>query len=931
MSLVSQINSAPIPCNTDRGDETLALYCDPPGNMGALIRGTSGCSPYLRGLLEQEVDWLKDQWHREPWEVFNAILGAVTDGNFDALSQSLRIAKRRVALLTAICDLGGVWPLEDVTKALTLLSDFAVQTSLRSLLSAEIARGKLPDVREEDLENCAGMVVLAMGKGGAFELNYSSDIDLIVLFDGSQYNDENFHEVRAGFIRVTKRMCKMLSDVTRDGYVFRTDLRLRPDPSVTPVCLSMEAAERYYESLGRTWERAAFIKARPCAGDIQAGNDFLKRLRPFIWRKHLDFAAIQDAHDMRLRIRDHKGLGGKIKLMGHNMKLGRGGIREIEFFTQTRQLIAGGRDENLRSNQTLPALQSLAQKGWVPQVTADALTEAYREHRTLEHRIQMLNDAQTHDLPTSEDQMECLANLCGESSLNTFKEKIRATLDLVHELTEGFFKPDDQADVDVEISQQSAEIIQSWEKLAVLRTERATASFNRLRPAILARIAKASNPAEALVQLDGFLKGLPASVQLFSLFEANPQILDLLIDICATAPVLAGYLSKNAQVFDAVLSQGFFEPLADVDSLANQLQSLVAETSDYEDALNAIRRWMKELHFRVGVHQLRGIADPLEASQGYSNIADACLRAVFPVVAGNFAKRHGPLPNKGAALLAMGKLGSWEMTATSDIDLIVIYDGEGVEASDGPKPLPVSTYYARFTQSLVTALTSPMAEGKLYEIDMRLRPSGRKGPVATSFLSFDHYQKQEAWTWEHLALSRSRTVVGPESLLKKINAVRTEVLTRKKQRDKIISDVAEMRDRLAQSKSSTDDIWDVKSHKGGLLDIELVAQTSGLLGAGLSSVPQKQLEDAVRLGEISGKTGQVLIETHRLLANVQHISRLLVKGTFDPRHLGQGAEKHLLKSAKFDSLEDLERALAEGYEKCEAIIDAFLRTDLDAN
>jgi glutamate-ammonia-ligase adenylyltransferase len=254
-----------------------------------------------------------------------------------------------------------------------------------------------------------------MGKMGAGELNYSSDIDLICLFDQDRYGAD-WQEARAAFIRVTRKMTALLSDTMAGGYVFRTDLRLRPDASVTPVCLSMAAAYGYYEAEGRTWERAAYIKARPCGGDLEAGNRFLKSLTPFVWRKHLDFAAIQDAHDMRLRIREHRGLNGRLTVEGHNMKLGQGGIREIEFFTQTRQLIAGGRDPSLRDRTTLGGLQALAAKDWVPQAVADELTGLYLSHREVEHRLQMVRDEQTHTMPTTPQGVARIAAFCGQTA-----------------------------------------------------------------------------------------------------------------------------------------------------------------------------------------------------------------------------------------------------------------------------------------------------------------------------------------------------------------------------------------------------------------------------------------------------------------------------------------------------------------------------------
>lgn len=443
MTTLENVTAGPIPYNQPRGAEARELFAGLPENLLDLIEGTAGCSPYIDLLMRREDCWLRDVTNQDLNDAFSSILENISGDNFQALSDSLRTAKRRAALLAGLADLGGLWSLEQVTGALTDLADHAIQASLDHLIAAEIRRGKLPGCSAED---SAGLVVLAMGKMGARELNYSSDIDLIVLFDETRHDPENYGEVRAGFIRVTQRMVKLLSQVTGGGYVFRTDLRLRPDPSSTPVCMAMEPAERYYESLGRTWERAAFIKARPCAGAIDAGWAFLDRLKPFIWRKYLDFAAIQDAHDMRLRIREHKRLHGPVSVPGHNMKLGRGGIREIEFFTQTRQIIGGGRDNEIRQRETLIALKALVKNGWVEADMADYLDAAYVEHRTIEHRLQMLEDAQTHVVPESLEKRERLAAFCGAKDLDEFETVIKERLETVHDLTERFFAGDEEAE-----------------------------------------------------------------------------------------------------------------------------------------------------------------------------------------------------------------------------------------------------------------------------------------------------------------------------------------------------------------------------------------------------------------------------------------------------------------------------------------------------
>jgi [glutamine synthetase] adenylyltransferase / [glutamine synthetase]-adenylyl-L-tyrosine phosphorylase len=931
-ALADRITRAPRPHDRARADGIARAFADQPEHSRDLLGATAGCSRYLGRLMEIEATWLRGALAEPPERAFADVLAAMPENGVDALSASLRRAKRRAALLIALADIGGAWKLEEVTGALTDLADRAVQLGLSALVAAEIERGKLPGCTADDAADCAGLFVLAMGKMGARELNYSSDIDLIVLFDETRHHPDDYGEVRRVFIRVTQKLVKLLSETTGEGYVFRTDLRLRPDPSVTPVCIATEPAEHYYESLGRTWERAAYIKARPCAGALPAAHAFLERLRPFIWRRHLDFAAIQDAHDMRLRIRSHKGLTGPIEVAGHDLKLGRGGIREIEFFTQTRQLILGGRNPALRDRRTLPALAALAADGWVPHDVAATLTEAYRDLRLLEHRLQMIDDAQTQTMPVSDEAMARLVDFCGEADRGAFAAHLKDRLATVQALTEPFFAPDEPSDEAPALEEvfkdpdRAAELMQGWQRLPALRTERARTIFKRLQAQFLRRIAKAQDPDEALRSLDAFLSRLPAGVQLFSLMEANPTLMDLLVDICGTAPELARYLGRNAGVFDAVISPDFFKPLSGLPDLRARLDGALAEAADYEAALDRARIWMKERHFRIGVHLLRGIADPDEAAAAYSAVAEAVLDALMPRVVAEFARRHGPPPGKGAAVVAMGKLGSREMTVTSDLDLIMIYDAEGVEASSGKRPLSVSLYYTRLTQALISALTAPMSEGILYKVDMRLRPSGRQGPLATSLGSFQAYQASEAWTWEHLALTRARVLTGPADLREAVSAAIAEALGGSRDAARVLEDARDMRRRLAEANArGAANPWSVKYGPGRMLDIELLAQTGALLNglAGLRR-PRRMLDRLGSLGWIDRAAADTLVAAHARLAALQQVGRLASDHTMDPAEGGEGLVQLVLSVTGADDLDALRADLALQSEACDALITARL-------
>ena len=917
MSFQDRITRLPRPFDPDLGAETRAAVQGLSGPLAELIAGAGGSSPYLKELILREAEWLQEALD-DPEAAVQTVQDTARAIPPDQLKPGLRIAKRRLALITALADLAGVFELEQVTGILTDFAGLACDLAVKAELANLIRRKKLPGQTEADLDSAAGMVVLAMGKMGAHELNYSSDIDLICLFDETRYDPDDFYEARQSMVRATRNMAAALSERTADGYVFRTDLRLRPDPSVTPVCLAMEPAERYYESLGRTWERAAYIKARPCAGDIAAGERFLQTLKPFVWRRHLDFAAIQDAHDMRLRIRENKGTGGPLTVPGHDMKLGRGGIREIEFFTQTRQLIAGGRDPSLRCRGTVQGLHALAAKDWVQADVADKLSDHYRFHRMVEHRIQMVHDAQTHKMPRSADGIERIACLMGRHGSDLEAELVERLTE-VHEMTEGFFAPGPGPTPEPAPVELDAEVLSRWPTYPALRSQRAAQIFERVKPELLSRLAKTPKPNEALNALDGFLAGLPAGVQLFSLFDANPHLVDLLIDIVGSSGELATFLSRNSGVFDAVIGGDFFAEWPGVDVLTAQLVLALEEEPDYEEQLDAARRWAKEWHFRIGVHHLRGLIDGAAAGAQYADLASAVIAALAPLVKASFAAKHGPPPGRGAVFLGMGSLGAERLNAASDLDMIIIYDPQDADMSDGKRPLATRPYYARLTQAMITALTAPMSQGRLYEVDMRLRPSGNQGPVATSWTGFQHYQREEAWVWEHLALTRARPIAGNASLAEDIETFRQELIAEPKDRAKVLTEMAEMRDRLAAAKPASS-VWDTKAGPGRLMDIELTAQAGALLSGSIERDVASGLAGGVQAGWLKEMEADALREAYELYWSVLAALRLLGADATEGDGLSDGAAGFLCRSTGYDDIGQLQADLQASYDRSAVLI-----------
>ncbi|ABD55363.1 putative nucleotidyltransferase substrate binding domain-containing protein [Jannaschia sp. CCS1] len=904
MPLANRITRTPLPHAPERGAEALTHMHDIAPEMSELICGAAGSSPFFSELIRKEGHWLSHSLDDEPEDVVATLITETGTLDKATIDTGLRQLKRRAALIVGLADLGGVWGLATVTQAWTDFADACVAAALAVHVAALAKRGKIPGQTEEDaVREGAGMVALAMGKMGAGELNYSSDIDLICLFDETRFDGPGEEmEARAGFIKATRAMAATLNDPTSDGYVFRTDLRLRPDASVTPVCISMAAAERYYEGEGRTWERSAYIKARPAAGDVAAGEQFLTALTPFVWRKHLDFAAVAETMDMRQRIRDHKGLHG-MALEGRNLKLGHGGIREIEFFAQTRQLVAGGRDPSLRQPRTVKALAALARADWITRDVAAELADHYSALREVEHRLQMIDDAQTHSLPKTPEGFDRLAKLSGEDNTARYRAVLEERLDRVAEISKDLYASKSSGVAAPTLSEAARTIVARWPGYPALRSERGQAIFERLKPDLLNRFTQSARPDEALANFDGFLRGLPAGVQIFSLFDANPSLVDLLVDICATAPGLATYLSRHSRVLDAVLDGQFF---ADWPGAAALTQDLITTLKplDYEAQLDTARRWQKDWHFRVGVHMLRGLIDARGAAQQYSDIGQAVVAALWPCVCADIAHRHGVAPGRGGVVLAMGSLGVREMTATSDLDLIVIFDAQGVEITDGRRPLDPRGWFAKATKAMITALSAPTAEGKLYDVDLRLRPSGGQGPVATALSSFERYQREEAWVWEHMALTRARVVAGDAGLARDVDAIRCEVIEGRKGGADILKEAAVMRARL-QDAGRAGGTWAVRDGPGGLQDIALVAQALALSAGRAVEGTLAQIEAAREEDLLSQTDAAQLTQAYRLFQDILQAGRLLSDAPLDVDTIGEGARALLQRMAQVTSPEDL--------------------------
>ena len=847
-SLADAVTRAPRAHDPDRGEDAAARFGQRSDAVRALIAGAAGSSPFLARLIEQEGAWLEEALDATADAGLDGLCAAAADPPAEraALMSHLRLQRRRAALLIALADLGGAWPQERVLAALSGFADACIRGALDRLAGEA---------------GTARYALFGLGKLGAGELNYSSDVDLVAFFEDEGLDKAGYVATKKRFVTLTRELVAVLSKPTAEGYVHRVDLRLRPDPSATPLCIGMDAAERYYEGFARTWERGAWLKARVVAGDVAAGEAFLERMRPFVWRRAVDFAALEDVRDMKRRIEAHERQTG-LALPGHDLKLGRGGIRAIEFLAQGRQLVLGGREPELRVRGTLEALDRLAAGGWINERDRDELREDYRVLRDLEHRLQMVEDAQTHSMPTEPAALERVAALAGfadatamEADLTPRLARTAARFDALFAETEAPIEWVDEAALAARGFADPAAamaLLRAWaiEPRGATRSPRARAKLERLVPRILDACARAADPDRALAEIDRFLAGLPSGVQILSLFEANPNLLDLLTGIVAAAPMLAAYLGRNPQVLDGLLARDFFEPLPQADALEEEITALLPD-GDVEGTLDGVRRWARERHFRVGAQLIEGVATPREAGRSWAALADACLRALVPLATAQ-AKALGP-----ACVVAMGRLGAREMTTASDLDLLVVYD-------DG---LGDPGTWARWTQRLVAALTVPTAEGSLYEVDMRLRPSGRSGPLATSLAAFARYQAERAWTWERMALTRARVVAGPPALSERVEATISEAL--RAPSSTLRADAAQMRARMVEADGAAfADPWNVKAARGGLTDIDFVLQVeqlaSGLREPVTAEVPMK-------LG--IGAEGEALDEARRLQMAVLHLAR----------------------------------------------------------
>jgi glutamate-ammonia-ligase adenylyltransferase len=905
---------APLPQTPHAGvDDWIAALPDPQRKLIAVAAPTLGpllaTAPYLFDLAQRHADWLARALTTGPDATFAAIIAELaeagkTAATEDELSPILRIAKGRVALLAALAETGGAWSTAQSTAALSDLADAALDASLDLLMRRAAAKGDLTPAGGTSAT--CGLAIFALGKHGGRELNYSSDIDIVAFFDPAAGVLADPGEATKFYTGVVRKLTTLMQDRTGAGYVFRTDLRLRPDPGSTPVAISVDAAMAYYESRGQNWERAAWIKARPCAGDKRVGEAFLKELAPYVWRKHLDFATIADIQAMKRQINIAKNVGAE-RVEGHNVKLGRGGIREIEFFTQTQQLIAGGRDRALRVRPTVEALAALAAANWIAPKAASDLAATYWFLRAVENRLQMLRDEQTHIMPETPEGVADIARLMGEPDLAAFETRYRAAL----ATTSGYYArlfaegetlgtgegnlvftgSDDDPGTLETLSRlgfadphRVSETVRKWHygSYAATRAAAARAHLTELLPALLKTITGTGNADETLARFDDFLSRLPSGVQLFALLRNHEQLRTLLIGLLASAPRMAEAVIHRAHVMDGLIDPAFADEVSRPKVLIGKVDAFLGDAHDYQEVIDRARIIGQEQMFLIAAGLLSGTVMATRAGEQFTALAETLLRKLFTAVRTEFEKRHGVIPGTRAALLGFGKMASREMTVTSDLDFIMLYDGlTGADESNGERPLPLNQYFTRLTQRLVAAVTAPTAEGVLYQADMRLRPSGNAGPLATSLAAFAEYHHEHAWTWEHLALTRTRVVVADEGMGHAVEAAIRAQIDAPRDNVKTIDDVVAMR-ALMQKERPPRHPFDLKLAAGGLIDLEFIAQSAQLVAGRVLDVRQAPTAKVLaRLGETGlVPEGERLAEIHGIYSTVLQVMSAALTAPF---------------------------------------------------
>ncbi|MFZ5705625.1 MAG: bifunctional [glutamine synthetase] adenylyltransferase/[glutamine synthetase]-adenylyl-L-tyrosine phosphorylase [Pseudomonadota bacterium] len=841
------------------------------------LRRVGDHSPFLAGLVKRHPD-IVQRLHAAG--LSDTIASGLDEARGEDVGRMLRVQRQIVSLATGLADLAGIASFEEVVSQLSAFADHALDLAIRSAI-LERAPGEEP----------RGMAALALGKHGSRELNYSSDIDPILIFDPGTLPHRTREEPVEAAVRITRRVLELLQNRDADGYVFRVDLRLRPSPEASPLALPIDAALSYYESAALPWERAAFIRARAAAGDVALGTEFLEAIRPFVWRRSLDFGAVQEIRQISRRIRDHFAQSQMLG-PGYDLKRGRGGIREIEFFAQIHQLIHGGREPALRAPATLDALQALGEAGRIDPQTARDLALAYRLYRTIEHRLQMVDDLQTHRLPKDADALTNVARLHGLSDGDALVDLLQPHVERVGAVYDGL-DGDAEERMPMEAEKLEAALAEAGfddpaaarlrietmreGKSRSLRTGVAQQALEAMLPTLVRALGKAPAPQEALSRFEDLVAGLPSAINLFRLLQARPALARALIDVLSHAPTLSQALGRRPALLDGLIDATALEPPPSVEALVAELAH-GERSENYELLLDRVRQMVGERRFALGVQLIEAASDPIEVGHGYARVAEAALDVLARATVAEFEAAHGKVPGGELIVIALGRLGGGALTHASDLDIVYLFSGDIMTESDGARPLGATTYFNRLAQRVSAALSVSTAAGPLYEVDTRLRPSGTQGPLAVSIESFERYQRESAWTWEHMALTRARPLFGSPPARGAVQRIIDDILQQERDDSSLTADVVKMRGDIARHKPPSS-AFDVKLVEGGLVDCEFTVHLLQLRHRrGLSP----RLRVAMRALAEDGLIDPALIGAHELLTRLLVTQRLVSPASAEP-------------------------------------------------
>ena len=910
-----------------------------------------GNSPFLGGLLMRDIAFAETLVTDAPDSIaarlIDQLAGAEPSMSRVDLMRLLRVGRNRVALIAAVYDCFGIWDVMRCARLLSDLADHAVRLTVLHLLAQSVAQGDLAPSEDGRW----GYFVLAMGKQGAQELNYSSDIDLIAIYDSERVPYQGAKTARDHFSRLTHAMVSILESRNADGYVFRTDLRLRPDAASTPAAITADFALDYYRERGRTWERAAFIKARPVAGDLEAGRQFLERLAPFVWDEALDFRSVEDMRSMSEQIHDFHG-HGEVRLAGQNVKLGRGGIREIEFFVHMHQLAHGGRNRRLRSAGVLSMLDILEREYHLMPEEARTLRSAYALLRRLEHRLQMVNDNQTQTLPESDDGLEHIAAFMNLASKEELAALLGGVFGDVHALYRARFNvPERQREVAEAIlagrqgaadavsameaagfakPEPAVEILRGWlaGRHASTASEAVRASLAEVLEDIVEALGKTPDPDRALARLDAFLSRLPGDLPLFPMLRANTWLANLIAVVMGVAPRMADLLDANPHLLQAALDPSFFLPMPGPSALAAELLERLGQDGSFRERVDRAAAWADDRQFQVGVQTLQNLISLDEASASRSHIARAVTEVLYREVAGDLRRHRGEPAGRGCAIVALGDFGAEEMTFGSPLQLLFVADIDGT-AGGGPVEA-ARRFHGRAARRLGAALRRRTRAGALYETDLSLMPLSTLEAAAASATDLPLERHGLDGDSVSLAtLSRAAVIGGDSEAMVDAEAAIQDILSARRDAVRLGATMAAMRKRrLAEIEA--EDPFDLRNVAGGLRDLEIMARhlqwtyahrSPGVLAGGVAAA----FEALAGADVVTADEGQSLAGAVRLQRGVEAFLRLTWSHDAPVRDAPDTLKARLADALACDGFDALEGRLRDAQQQAFAAFRKYVK------